>query len=69
MGARNGLLKDLGWRTTKVADAAVVYALAGDEPTPDQSQNEPHDETQPPLATETLLDAHRSGSWSRSSPN
>jgi hypothetical protein len=39
------LPKDSRWRRTKVAGAAVVYALAGDEPAADQSQNEPHDET------------------------
>jgi hypothetical protein len=33
------------WRGTKVSGAAVVYALAGDEPARDQSQNEPRDKT------------------------
>jgi hypothetical protein len=35
--------EDLRW--TKVAGAAVIYALAGDEPARNQSQNEPRNET------------------------
>ncbi len=45
LGRTERTAERLGGRTTKVAGAAVIYALAGDEPAPDQSQDEPHDET------------------------